>query len=168
MLLYLLATKSTFMDYQQPPVPPSSPSSSLFQLNLDAQNSYTLRSAASWAKVLGVVGIIIGILSIGAGILVQNAISQTGGRYYEDTGYNSRMVGNMGMIVYLVIGLIMIVSSIFAIGFGNKIGRALKTNDQFSLSGGFAAARNYFAFWAIILIILLILSLISVASLIGR
>ena len=37
---------------------------SLFQLNLDAQNSYTLRSAASWAKVLGIVGLIMGILFV--------------------------------------------------------------------------------------------------------
>lgn len=28
--------------------------SSLFSLNLDAQNSYTLRNMASWTKVLGI------------------------------------------------------------------------------------------------------------------
>ena len=48
---------------------------SLFQLNLDAQNSYTLRSAASWAKVLGVVSIILAVLFIILGVLVQQAVS---------------------------------------------------------------------------------------------
>lgn len=144
------------------------PNTSLFQLNLDAQNSYALRSAASWGKVLGVVGLIIGILCVGLGLLVQNAMSNAGGRYYdEDIGYNSKMIGNYGMVAYLIMGLIMIISSIFAINFGNKIGRALKANDQVSLSGGFAAARNYFAFWAILMIIVLLLILISVAGMLS-
>ena len=50
-------------------------SSSLFSLNLDAQNSYTLRGMASWAKVLGFVGLIMGILFIILGILVQQAVN---------------------------------------------------------------------------------------------
>ena len=61
------------MEQNQP-----NPGTSLFQLNLDAANSYTLRSAASWAKVLGIVGIIIGILFFGIGLLVQSAISSSG------------------------------------------------------------------------------------------
>ena len=36
------------MEQNQTPDP--HPTTSLFQMNLDAQNSYNLRSAASWAK----------------------------------------------------------------------------------------------------------------------
>src|SRR5687767_13970863 len=57
-------TNKNMDQHQSPP---------LFQLNLDANNSYTLRSAASWAKVLGIVGIIIGILCFATGFLLQNA-----------------------------------------------------------------------------------------------
>jgi amino acid permease len=135
---------------------------SLFQLNLDAQNSYTLRSAASWAKVLGVVGIIIGILCIIAGILAQQALSQTSGYYRNDSGFSTRTLGNAGLIGYVILGLIFLVSSMFALNAGNKINLGLKTNDQAALNAGFAGARNYFAFWTILLIIFLLLILIGI------
>jgi len=135
---------------------------SLFQLNLDAQNSYTLRSAASWAKVLGIVGLIIGILCVIAGVVAQQALNQyDGSSYYRNSGFSSRTLGNAGLVVYVIMGLIFIVSSIFALNAGNKINQGLKTNDQATLNAGFAAARNYFAFWAVLLIIFLLLMLIG-------
>lgn len=138
----------------------------LFQLNLDAQNGYTLRSAASWAKVLGVVGLIIGILCVILGVLVQQVVSN--GSFRNETGFSASTIGNAGMIVYVVIGLIFIISSMFAINAGNKVSRGLRTNDQASLNGGFAAIRNYFAFWTILLIIVLVLILISILTQIGK
>jgi amino acid permease len=138
---------------------------SLFQLNLDAQNSYSLRSAASWAKVLGIVGLIIGILCVIAGILAQQATSQYGGRYSRnDIGFSAGDLGNAALAVYLVMGLIFIISSIFALNAGNNINKALKTNDQSALSSGFAGVRNYFAFWAIMMIILLLLMILGVVG----
>ena len=136
---------------------------SLFSLNLDAQNSYTLRSMASWSKVLGVVGMVLGVLFILVGILVQQAMSQYGGSY-RSGGFSSASIGNMGMAVYVVMGLIMIVTSIFALNAGNKINFALRSNDQAALSAGFSNARNYFAFWAVLIIIMLLLLLVSILS----
>jgi len=140
---------------------------SLFQLNLDAQNSYTLRSAASWAKVLGVCGLIMGILFVILGIIVQQAISRYnalnyGG--YRSSGISNSAIGNIGLAVYVIMGLVMILSSVFALNAGNKINQGLKTNDQATLNAGFAGVRNYFAFWAIIIIIMLLLLLISIAG----
>ena len=142
---------------------------SLFQLNLDAQNSYTLRSAASWAKVLGVVGMIMGILCIILGIIVQQAVSRSGSfDTYRGSGLSASSVGNLGLAVYVVMGLVFVISSMFALNAGNKISRGLKTNDQDTLNSGFAGARNYFAFWAVILIIMLLLMLISVLGSLGN
>lgn len=134
---------------------------SLFQLNLDAQNSYTLRSAASWAKVLGVVGLIIGILCIIGGILLQQAVARSGGSFRNETGFSARTMGNAGLIGYVIMGLIYIVSSMFALNGGNKINQGLKANDQAALNAGFAGVRNYFAFWTILLIIFLLLLLVT-------
>ncbi|MFZ9387086.1 MAG: hypothetical protein ACO25B_04335 [Chitinophagaceae bacterium] len=134
---------------------------SLFSLNLDAQNSYTLRGMASWAKVLGAVGLIMGVLFILLGILVQQAISRYGGSYRR-ADLSTSAIANVGMAVYVVMGLIMIVTSVFALNTGNKINAALRSNDQGALSAGFANARNYFAFWAILIIIMLLLMLISI------
>ena len=143
--------------------------SSLFQLNLDAQNSYSLRSAASWAKVLGVVGLIIGILCVIAGILAQQATSKYGGAYSRrDIGFSAGDLGAAALAVYLVMGLVFIISSVFALNAGNNINKALKTNDQAALSSGFAGVRNYFAFWAIMMIILLLLMILGVAGNMGR
>ncbi len=132
--------------------------SSLFSLNLDAQNSYTLRGAASWARVLGVVGLILGILFIIAGILVQQAMqNQYGYRSLQRGGISATSFGNIGLTVYVVMGLIMIITSVFALNCGNKINQALRTNDQMALNSGFANARNYFAFWAVLIILMLLL-----------
>src|ERR1700741_1677309 len=94
---------------------------SLFQLNLDAQNSYTLRSAASWAKILGVVGMIMGILCIILGVLVQQAVSSTDIKGYRNSGVSASTIGNLGLAMYVIMGLIFIISSLFALNAGNKI-----------------------------------------------
>src|SRR5690349_18640088 len=125
--------------------------SSLFQLNLDAQNSYVLRSAASWSKVLGIVGLIIGILCIIFGIIAQQTLNSYSSSYdynYRSSGVSTRTMGAMGLMVYAIMGLIMIITSIFAFNGGNKIIQGLKNNDQAALNAGFAGVRNYFAFWS--------------------
>lgn len=143
---------------------------SLFQLNLDAQNSYTLRSAASWAKVLGICGMILGILFVILGIMVQQAISRYesmgayGGYRYRSAGMSMGTLGNIGMAFYIVVGLVFVITSIFAINAGNKINQGLRANDQATLNAGFAGVRNYFAFWAIIIIILLLLMFLGIAG----
>jgi hypothetical protein len=140
---------------------------SLFSLNLDAQNSYTLRSMASWSKVLGIVGLILGILFVLLGILVQQAMNNSGYSSYRGSGLSASAIGNAGMAVYVVMGLIMIVTSVFALNAGNKITAALRSNDQAALNSGFANARNYFAFWAILIIIMLLLVLVTILTSLG-
>ncbi|MBC7872825.1 MAG: hypothetical protein H7Y01_02455 [Ferruginibacter sp.] len=141
---------------------------SLFQLNLDAQNSYTLRSAASWAKVLGVVGLIIGILCVILGILVQQVVTQNSRSFRNETGFSASSLGNAGLIAYVIMGLIFIISSMFALNGGNKINQGLKANDQAALNSGFAGVRNYFAFWTILMILFLLLILISLLGTLGK
>lgn len=133
---------------------------SLFAMNLDAQNSYTLRSTASWAKVLGVASIIIGVLCIILGIMVQQTVSRYG--YYERGGLSASSIGNAGLAVYVIMGLIYGISGMFALNAGNKITTGLKTNNMETLNSGFANARNFFALWAILLIIFLLLMFIGV------
>jgi hypothetical protein len=143
----------------------STQGSSLFSLNLDAQNSYTLRSAASWGKVLGILSLIMGGLCIIGGILVQQVIRNAGNyggyRSYRNDGFSSSNIANAGMIVYVIIGLIYIASGIFALNAGNKITSGLRNNNMEALNGGFAGVRNFFALWAILMIISLLFVLIA-------
>jgi MFS-type transporter involved in bile tolerance (Atg22 family) len=139
---------------------------SLFQLNIDANVAATLRSAASWAKVFAIIGFIWAILLIVLGFLMQNYSSRV--NYYDGGGgMNTGMVGTAGMVVYIIAGVICLISSIFALNCGNKISAALRTNDQNALREGFAGARNYFALWAICLIIGLIFAAIGLAAALG-
>ncbi len=155
------------MDQLQNPNP--NPVTSLFQMNLDAQNSYNLRSSASWAKVLGVVGIIIGVLFI---IMMVIALGNTGdgnSYRYRRGGFNDVFVGDgarLGAWIMIITGIIFIIGGAFSFNFGNKINAALKSNDQNGLNGGFAALRNYFALRSITLIIVLLLLLISLANMV--
>lgn len=146
------------------------PNTSLFSLNLDAQNSYTLRNMASWAKVLGVVSIIIAGLCIVFGIIAQQQLSRMGdlnGYYRSRGGISSNTLGNLGLVVYIVMGIIYGLSGIFAFNAGNKINAGLKANDMQSLNSGFAGARNFFALWGILMIIFLLLMLIGILGNLG-
>ncbi|MER3498517.1 MAG: hypothetical protein C4308_07730 [Chitinophagaceae bacterium] len=140
-------------------------SSSLFQLSIDANNASTLRSAAGWAKILAVLGIIFGVLFIILGILFQNALSNVSGGYgYDDESRRSLgIVASGAMGVYILMGILTIIGSIFALNFGNKASTALRTNDSNTLRGSLAGLRNYFAFWAILMILGLLISILGIA-----
>ena len=152
---------------EQQEQPQSNTSSSLFQLNLDASNSYSLRTAASWAKVLGVVGVILGIIIILMAIVALSQVNSTYGSRNEGFGdlwANDRGSAGLGASLLIITGIIFIVGAIFSYSFGNRITAALKSNDQNGLERGFAALRNYYALRSIVLIIVLLLFLISLAG----
>ena len=144
------------------------PATSLFQMNLDAQNSYNLRTAASWAKVLGVVGIITGAIIV---ILMLIAMNQLQGRDY---GYSRRGFGGllgstmgankMGFWIMIISGIIFILGGVFSFGFGNKINVALRSNDQNGLNSAFASLRNYYALRSITVIIVLLFLFLALTN----
>ncbi|NOT51718.1 MAG: hypothetical protein HOP10_10630 [Chitinophagaceae bacterium] len=143
------------------------PTSSLFQMNLDAQNSYNLRSSASWAKVLGVVGILTGaILIIMMGITLSRIEEVDRYSRYDRNTIQEIFAAKTGLWIMIISGIIFIIGGVFSFNFGNRINAALKSNDQDGLNAGFAALRNYFALRGITLIIVLILFLIGLANMV--
>lgn len=152
------------MDFEQPQSQDTG--TSLFQLNLDANNSYTLRSAASWAKVLGVVGMLVGGMFIiwCAVKLVQLSERSSYSYYRRDVIFSGSSEDKLGAWMIIISGIIFIIGGIFSFNFGNKINAALKTNSQEGLNTAFAALRNYYALRSITLIIVLLLILITFAS----
>ena len=153
------------MDQFQNPEP--NPTTSLFQMNLDAQNSYNLRSAASWAKVLGVVGIITGAILVILMVITYSKLGNSSRYGYRRSGISDVFAGSgaeLGLWLMIITGLIFIAGGIFSFSFGNKINAALKSNDQNGLNAGFSALRNYFALRAITVIIVLLLFILSLAN----
>ena len=138
---------------------------SLFQLNIDANNAYALKSAASWGKLVGIVSIIIGILLVLLGILIQSTVSRAISPFSDYGGGPSMgVLGRAGLIMYGLMGLIMLLTGIFAFNFGGRASKALKTNDTNMLASGFSAVRNYFAVWGIIMIIVLLFVVIGLVG----
>ena len=143
--------------------PSTNQDSSLFQMNLDAQNSYNLRSAASWAKVLGVVGVITGIFLL---IIIGNQLGKLDNYRYGRTGFGGTLGATKASLWMMIIGAIMAsIGGVFSFNFGNKINAALKANNQDGLNAGFAALRNFFAIRSVLLIIIMLLLLLSMAAL---
>ena len=139
---------------------------SLFQLNIDANVGMALRSAASWGRVIGILGIIFGVLLISAGIMVQAYMSSSRYGGFDDYGYpgTRSTAANMGMFFYLISGILTIIGSIFPLTFGGKASTALRSNDPEKLRSSFSSLRNYFAFWAILMILGLLLTIIGIAG----
>jgi hypothetical protein len=144
------------------------PTTSLFQMNLDAQNSYTLRSSASWAKVLGVVGIVTGAILITFMAIAMDKLGSRGYGYrrggFGDIFEGSTAAARTGFWIFIIAGIIFVIGGIFSYNFGNKISAALKTNDQNGLNNGFAALRNYFALRSIVIIIVMIFLLMALSG----
>ena len=142
-------------------------SSSLFQLNLDISNSYTLRSAGSWAKVMGVVGILVGVMLIAITIIAINPQPDTYGSRSEGIGEvlpNERGAAAVGAVFLIIAGVIFILGAIFSYSFGSRIIAALKSNDPIGIERGFTALRNYYALRGIVLIVVALLFLITLAG----
>jgi hypothetical protein len=114
------------------------------------------------------VGLILGILFVILGIIIQQTLSGSGYSSYRSSGLSGSSLGNAGLASYVIMGLMCIVSSIFALNAGNKINNGLRANDQGTLNAGFAAARNYFAFWAIMIILVLLLVLLTLLGTLGK
>jgi hypothetical protein len=140
--------------------------SSLFGLNLDIANSYNLRTSGSWAKVLGVVGIILGAIFIIIFSITLSQLNSYDSSYsyrregLDDIFSRSRSGASFMIWIFILTGVLFIVGGIFSYNFGQKIGNALRTNDQNGLNAAFAALRNYFALRSIVLIVLLLLVLV--------
>jgi hypothetical protein len=146
------------------------PDSSLFGMNLDAQNSYNLRSSGSWARVMGVAGIITGSCFL---IFVIIAISRLSSAsrygYRRNSGFGDifdaySSGATFGFVILILTAVIFIFGGWFSYQFGNRIIAALKTNHQEGLNSGFAALRNYYALRAITLIIVALLMVLSLAN----
>jgi preprotein translocase subunit SecG len=158
-----------------PPPNYNNPSQPLFQLNVDPPAHFMLRSAASWSRVMAICGILLGILFIAFAFVVQNAANNSTNATWEGFFSDGRISDSerqtavtIYMVFFIVVGLIFLISGLFAISFSNKISMALRANDANSLRAGFAAVRNYFAFRTIILIICLLLCLLMIIGILNQ
>ena len=144
----------------------------LFQLNID-ENNDNIRNAAVWAKILGIVGIILGSLFILIAALTMIQVSSVQS-YDNYNSYENRsvthtieyMMRGLKFMMWLMFlsGAVFIVGGIFSYQFSNRLQSAIRSNDQVLLNSSYASLRNYFALRSIVLIIILLLILVLVAA----
>ncbi|HEX2628932.1 MAG TPA: DUF5362 family protein [Chitinophagaceae bacterium] len=136
----------------------------LFQLNFEPQNAYMLRSSASWARILGVAGIILGVLLIAIfGITLSNAENRDSAGVFRD---DDNLV--LGCMLFIIGGIVFIVGGVFAFRFGKRITTSLAANSQEGLNNAFLQLRNYFALRSITVILVLVLLLLGMGSATSR
>ena len=130
----------------------------LFSLSIDQNASSVLKSASQWGKIFAVCGFIVGILCVVLGVIMQNTMNTaTSGFDNSEFRTGAGIAGTTALVMYVLVGLIYFLSSLFILNFSNKTARALKTNDQNSLVAGIGGLRNFLALWAILLILALLL-----------
>lgn len=132
---------------------------SLFGMSVDNEGEVALRSAVQWGRVLAVLGIISGVLTLLLGFIVYNRLlGNYSGAYRPRT---AKPGANRFLLFCIIFAGIFVTSSILTLNFSSKIAAGLNGNDQQSLNGGFAAIRNVLIFWAIIYIIFILLLLLA-------
>jgi predicted PurR-regulated permease PerM len=152
--------------------PNQSQTQPLFQLNLDANNAYYLRSSASWARILGVCGIVMAFLLAAYSVFVLVALSKTyeyGSNRFMDqlTNDNSPESLKGAAAFVMIIALIFFFGGLFSFLFGKRISTALQSNSQEGLNTAFRQLRNYYALRSITMIVVLLFMVIGILGNMG-
>jgi hypothetical protein len=144
-------------------------SSNLFELQIDQQAASYLGETAKWAKFLAIMGFIVCVIVVIAGIVVGafmgTAASTLGG---DSAPFASRMGSSLGgaiAIVYILVSLLYFFPCFYLFKFASKMQVAIRGNDQNQLISSFANLKSCFKFLGILTII--ILSFYLLAFIIG-
>ena len=130
---------------------PSSTESNLFELQVDHEVSSHLRETAKWAKFLSIVGFVfIGI------ILVFFAIAGSKIASYSYSSPLSAALAPGGMyqiVLLLIIIALYFFPCLFTFNFANKMLRALRNSDQYTLVSSFRQLKLCYKFIGILTLI---------------
>jgi len=133
----------------------------LFDLQIDQPVTTYLGETAKWAKFLAIIGFvfcgIMAIIAVFAGSLMSTAFGSMGG----DGG----MSGIFVTLLYLVIAALYFFPCLYLFHFANKMQRALRQNDQGSLTDSFRNLKSCYKFLGILMII--VLAFYAIALIVG-
>jgi hypothetical protein len=143
--------------------PASNPN--MFDLQIDQSGLNFLGETARWTKFLSILGFIFcGLMALGALFL---------GSYMS--GMMSNLYGTTGMfggafftIIYLLVALLLFFPTLYLYNFSSRMSKALRGNDQVSLTESFKNLKSYFKFHGVLAIIgISLYGLIIIAAVIG-
>ncbi|HQU56904.1 MAG: DUF5362 family protein [Chitinophagaceae bacterium] len=138
---------------------------SLFGLSVDEQAKRFLKESARWGKFLSIVGFIVCILLVVAGIYFATVSSQFTNEFRR---YGSNMpfekLGAAIAIVYIVIAIIYFFPCLYLFKFSNHMSTAMASNDQAQMNEGFMHLKSMFKYVGIFTIIILCLYLLGLVA----
>jgi hypothetical protein len=124
---------------------------SLFELQVDHEVSSHLTQTAKWAKFLAIVGFIgMGIMVI-AVVLMGTLLSTLSPLKVSDIPKSNG--GFMQVVLLLAIMALYFFPCLFLFNFSNKMLRAIRNNDQYSLVASFRQLKLCFKFIGILTIV---------------
>ena len=133
----------------------------LFDLQIDQPVSNYLSESAKWAKFLAIVGFVFcglfAVLALFAGSFTSTAFGSLGG--------SAGMSGIFVILIYLGIAALYFFPCLFLFHFANKMQRALRQNDQGSLTDSFRNLKSCYKFLGILMIV--ILAFYAIAIIVG-
>jgi len=141
------------------------PSTSLFDLQLDQQAIVYLGEAGRWARFLAIIGFVGSGIMVLVGLFLGSFMSSA---FSSMGGGASMLGGGFFAFLYVVIALLIFFPSLYLYHFGSKMRTALRSNDQELLVNSFKNLKSYLKFYGIMAIICLgLYALALVAAIVG-
>ena len=122
---------------------------SIFDLVIDQEGSRYLTEMAKWARLLSILGLILAVLMVIAGLVMA----------FIGSSVNS-FAGLRGMgpaigIIYIVLGLLYMYPSWVLLKFASVMPSALKKSDQLLVNEALKNLNSCFRFWGILSVIII-------------
>ena len=144
--------------------------SSIFGLTLNEESAMIIKTSASWARILSVSGFILSGIMMMLGIVTKVVFSSF---EKHDYSYNDRSVqdtlsmgGSFAMAIYIIIAVILLISSVFLYRFAKRVSTALRTNNIVTLNAAFSNMRAHLSIWAVVMIMVLLFIVLGILSVI--
>src|SRR5690349_1103025 len=121
---------------------------SIFDLVIDQEGSRYLTEMAKWARLLSILGLILAVLMVIAGLvmaLIGSSINSFAGL---------RGMGPAIGIIYIVLGLLYMYPSWVLLKFASVMPSALKKSDQLLVNEALKNLNSCFRFWGILSVII--------------
>jgi heme/copper-type cytochrome/quinol oxidase subunit 2 len=140
---------------------------SLFDLHLDQSSIDYLNETARWSRLLSIIGFIycgfMVIIGLFFGSMMSRLMSGMGG----ETAMPA-MSGVFFSFFFILMSLILFFPSYYLFNFSSKMRRAIRNNEQDSLTDSLKNLKSFFKFYGIVVIIVLsFYALVIIATVIG-
>ena len=140
---------------------------SLFGLNLDEQSKGFLAECARWGRFLAIMGFIVCVLVILAGVYVATAGAQMERAFSQYGATSSRGLGGVMAFLYILIAVIYFFPCLYLLRFSSHMKAALAANDQANLTVSFQNLKSMFKFVGIFTIVIISFYIVAFIAGIG-